>query len=418
MIDYGFLCQAISDWREGRRPDAPPPAMQAMPAVQAVPTATSDAIEYEEVQDFEEASADEYEQAYGGQYPPQRSEFDGAGADRTQSYVPGGFSGAPDYVPRTGTPVAGTEVAAAEDEDLDVDVGDDDDFQRDYDLEDTDDFASFDPTTDLKEWFVARMRIEQAWEDRATRRKLFREFGIRNEQHFYQVQATMDRYVQSDDAADRYGGLDAIMQLQMNAHMDAAMGQQQARAQGELAGELAPFEDVSLQEWAAAQAKVASGGDVDSIIAGMGIDRAKWDRVSAEWNARMSRDTTATIAMEYGKAFSGAGQGAYGGAAAAGAGAMTPGGDVSGDPPIPFEQWIELEVAQSKGVEQGRDANEILASFGMNALAWSNASMWWSVHFNRHAMEDGQALLHRYNELRDQFEAQYSAGKADDDIDY
>ena len=406
MIDYAFLCQAISDWREGRRPDGPPPAAVAM---QAVTPATSDQIEYEEVQEFEEAD-----------------EFDGG--DRTAAYVPSSYDAAPQYIPRTGTPVAGTSVTSAPaytppvEDDVEVEVaGDDDeeeDFSRDYDLEEVDDFANFDPTSDLKGWFVARMRIEQAWEDGASRRKLFREHGIRDRQHFYQVQATMDRYVQSDDAAERYGGLDSIMQLQMNAHMDAAMGQMQARAQGELAGELAPFEGVSLQEWAAAQAKVASGGDVDSIIAGMGIDRAKWDRVSAEWNARMSRDTTATIAMEYGKAFSGAGQGAFGGAAAAGAAGMGPGGDVSGDPPIPFEQWVELEVAQSKGVEQGRDANDILASFGLNALAWSNASAWWSVYFNRHAMEDGQALLHEYNELRDRFEAQYSAGKADDDIDF
>jgi hypothetical protein len=411
MIDYGFLCQAISDWREGRRPDAPPPPTQAMPSSEI-----SDAIEFEEVQDYEEASPEEY-----GQYEQQRSDFDGA--DRTQAYVPGGYEAAsPQYVARTGTPVAGAPVEAeAEAEveaDVDFDEGDDD-YERDYDLEDIDDFAAFDPTTDLKGWFVARMRIEQAWEDRSSRRRLFREFGIRNEQHFHQVQASMDRYVQSEDAADRYGGLDDIMQMQMNAHQDAAMAEHEARAQGELAGDLAPFEGVSLQEWAGAQAKVASGGDVDAIIAEMGIDRAKWDRVSAEWNARMSRDTTVTIATEYGKAFSGAAQGMYGGAAAAGAAAMTPGGDVDeASAPIPFEQWIEIEVAQSAGVEQGRDANDILASFGMNALAWSNASAWWSVYFNRHAMEDGQALLHRYNELREQFEAQYKAGGADEDLDF
>jgi hypothetical protein len=261
------------------------------------------------------------------------------------------------------------------------------------------------------------MRIEQAWEDQAARRRLFAEHGIRNEPHFYQVVATMDRYVQTEDAQARHGDLDAIMQMRMNAHSDAAMAQMQARAEGELAGELAPFEGVSLQEWAAAQARVASGGDVDEIIADMGIDREKWDRVSAEWNARMSRDTTATIATEYGKAFSSAGQGQYGGAAAAGAAAMTPGGDVSGDPPIPMEQWVEIEVAQGAGVEQGKDASEILAGFGMTPLDWSNVSAWWSVYFNRHAMEDGQALYHRYSELREHFEAQYKAGDADEDID-
>lgn len=32
MIDYGFLCQAIVDWRAGRRPQMPPPAAPMLAA--------------------------------------------------------------------------------------------------------------------------------------------------------------------------------------------------------------------------------------------------------------------------------------------------------------------------------------------------------------------------------------------------
>src|SRR5690606_28682485 len=121
-------------------------------------------------------------------------------------------------------------------------------------------------------------------------------------------------------------------------------------AQTALAGEFAPVEGVDLDRWAAAQARVASGGQLDEILATLGIDQACWDRVSAEWNARMARDTTATIATAYGKAFSSSGQGQFGGAAAAGAAAMT-GGSVQGEAPIPLERYVEIQEAQSAAAQ-------------------------------------------------------------------
>jgi hypothetical protein len=263
------------------------------------------------------------------------------------------------------------------------------------------------------------MRIEHAWEDVATRNALFAEFGIRDRQHFYQVQATMDRYVQSEDAAARYGGLDDIMQLQMNAQQDFMTNQMQERAQGELAGEFEPVEGIGLDEWAQCQAHIASGGSPDEVIEALGIDAETWDRVSAEWNARMSRDTTATIATAYGKAFSGAGAGQYGEAGQDAAQAMEAGGDVEGDPPIPLERFVEIEQAQSAAAEQGRDPSEVLASFGMTPADWGTVGGWWGQYIARHAMENNGELFNRYSELQQQYAAQYGAGSDDDDdVDY
>ena len=447
MIDYQYLVQAITDWKAGKRPGTTllPGDAGAMHQ-DSHSTGGEEMSAYEDVDsglvmmdEAEAPAAEGYEQAQGyGEAPVE--EF--AREDRTQAYVPeeydpanvagGGeapahlspaHEGEQEYEQYEQYEQQGYEEHSAVEADEEVydvepDVEEDDGEQgRDYDLEAVDDFANFDLQNDLAAWFVADKQIEAAWEDDAQRPQVLAQYGIRDTQHYFQVRASVERYIQSPDAEARWGGIDDIMQLQMNAIMDAQRQIMQDRAQGELAGELEPVEGISLQQWAWAQASVASGGDVEGIIAQLGIDQETWDRVSAEWNARMSRDTTATIATEYGKAFSGAGQGQYGAAGQAGAAAMD-GGDVEGEPPIPFERWVEIEVAQSAGAEQGQDPIEILQSFGMTPADWGNVSAWWSQYLNRHMMENNQELFHRYSQLQEHYRAQYGAGEADEDIDY
>ena len=155
------------------------------------------------------------------------------------------------------------------------------------------------------------------------------------------------------------------------------------------------------------------------ILSKIGIDRAKWDAVSNEWMARMSRDTTVTIATEYGKAFSSAGQGMFASAAAAGvAGMSNPGATDSQGPPITLEQWVEIMEAQNAAAQQGRDANQVLQSYGMNALAWSNVSTWWSTHFAQNAMKNNGELHRRFSELQAHFQQRFAAPSADGDVNF
>ena len=58
-------------------------------------------------------------------------------------------------------------------------------------------------------------------------RQLFAQYGIRDEPHYHQVQATHDRYIQSPAAAAQYGGVDQILQLQMNTIQQMVMDQMQ-----------------------------------------------------------------------------------------------------------------------------------------------------------------------------------------------
>ncbi len=299
------------------------------------------------------------------------------------------------------------------------DSSDDDDdagFKRDYDLEAKDDHASFDLQGDLEGWYVAEFRIEQAWEDDAGRTAIFAEYGIRDQPHYYQVKATVDRYVQSPAAQAKYGGMGEIMHVKMAATQKHMMAGMQAQMQtGALKGEVEPVEGVTLDQWAEAQARVAGGQNVDDIIKGIGCDRAKWDRVSAEWNARMSRDTTATIAMAYGNAFQkaqakpGVSTSKYASLAA------NPG---KGDLPMPLEQYIEIMEAQSAGATQGKDASAILKSFGLSVLDWSNLGGWFSTYFSENAMKNDGKLHKEWTALQEKYKAKYAQASADSDISF
>jgi hypothetical protein len=295
---------------------------------------------------------------------------------------------------------------------------DDDDPPRNYAQEAIDDWSVFDFHNDLRRWFLFELLIERNWEDIARRRSIFAEYGCRGVQHFRQLQATGQRYMQSPAAAGRWGDYGDILQLKGDVSMDMHHHEMQARAQGELAGELAPVEGVALEQWAGAMARIVMGGDLAAILSGLGIDQAKWDRVSAEWNARMSRDTTATIATAYGKAFSSSGQGQYGAAAQSGAAAMTAGGSVDDNPPIPFERYVEIEQAQAALVEQGHDAIAVLQQFGMSVMDWSNVGMWYSQYLARNMNKNGQALYHEYCRLQEKYAAKYRGASSDGDVSF
>lgn len=309
--------------------------------------------------------------------------------------------------------------AASSDADDDDDDDDDSDYERDYDLEAQDDSASFDFDDDIDAFFVAQFHIEHNWEDAAKRSELFATHGVRDQAHWQQVVATFERWMMKPSTQAKYGSVGDIMQAKMNATQKVA---QQAILGGgveALASELEPVEGVSLQDWARVQAKLAGGGDVASLIAGLGVDQAKWERVSAEWNARMSRDTTATIATEYSKHFMSGGAGQFGAAGAAGMASMDGGGELSeSDAPISLERYCEIHSAQSAGSAQGKDAAAILQSFGLSPAEWGQVGGWWSAYMARNAMRNDGELHKRFTALSEKFDAKYQAGGADDDISF
>lgn len=163
-------------------------------------------------------------------------------------------------------------------------------------------------------------------------------------------------------------------------------------------GALSPVEGVSLEHWAHIQAALASGKDISGLLAQAGIDRPRWDRVSAEWMARMSTDTTMAIATAYGNAFAGAGQGQFGGQAAQAASAGV-GGDVGAEP-ISFEQFVQIQEAMGAAANRGQDATAVLAQFGMSPMDWGNVGMYWNKRMQQEASKYHQLFIHYSDHYR------------------
>ena len=167
-------------------------------------------------------------------------------------------------------------------------------------------------------------------------------------------------------------------------------------------GALEPIEGVSCEQWAQINAAIAMGGNLDQLIASAGMDRPKWDRINAEWLARMTSDTTMAISTVYGAAFAGGGNSQFS-AHAAHAANVGVGGDL-GSEPMPFERYCEIEAAMACAHERGEDVNELLAQFGIRAAEWGMVGMFWSKKIQQDAV--GYHAL--YTEYSARYRAQYS----------
>lgn len=106
---------------------------------------------------------------------------------------------------------ASTSNAGAPDDEAD----DEDDPERDPELEAQDDAASFDFARDIARYFTAEFRIEQAWKSQERRELLFSEYQIRDAKHWYQVQATFERWLESDEGKAKYPDDQALMLARM-----------------------------------------------------------------------------------------------------------------------------------------------------------------------------------------------------------
>lgn len=163
---------------------------------------------------------------------------------------------------------------------------------------------------------------------------------------------------------------------------------------------LDPVEGISLDQWASANAKLASGGNSDEVCKSLGIDAPKWDRVNQEWLTRMKNDTSFTISTKYAAAFNQSASGNLGS-----------GSGISADS-YPFEKYIEAMVAQDVLGKQGRDAQDVLKDFGMTVSDYSNVSSYWSGK-----MMTDFSLAMQMQTLMNQYKAKYESMKTDSHSD-
>lgn len=243
-------------------------------------------------------------------------------------------------------------------------------------------------------------------------------FGYKDEGEFFKVKHTIVKY-----HATAHGPSLGNYVFDSQAFISATMAAQRMKLDQDGANMMAanpelsaPIEGVTLETYAEMSAKQAQGMSQEEFLAQLGqhgLDLVTWEKASGGWVDRMSKDTTGFIATIYGKAFQGAGQGQFGGAAAAHAATGYDGTAAAGAEPIPFDKACEIQGATSAWSKTGQDVNGMLqATFGMNAAEWASANSWWMSQL----MAD-VARFEEYNQKCEHYEKQYGGGSGAVDND-
>lgn len=231
-----------------------------------------------------------------------------------------------------------------------------------------------------------------------------REYGFSDESHFLWGIALLDSAEEKayDDADKFLKEQKAKLDTQMDAHIEAA----------EAGGLLDPINGIDMETWAAANAKIAGGMDLEEVLKTVGTEKPIWDEVSAEWTARMSQDTTFAISKVYGDAFMNSNIGKFANAETnqeSEAGSSAGNSDIYED----FELYIKVMCHQNMGATQGKDAASILQEYGLTVTDWSSVGMHWAPKM---ATDTRMAL--KMGELMEKYNAEFASVKAGDDIDF
>lgn len=276
------------------------------------------------------------------------------------------------------------------------------------------DFAGFDPG-DEDAFYNAVLHMESEGQFGGTdesRAEIMARFGIRDRSHWQDVKASVYGAL-----IQRFGSMEEVGQREMNWRT----GQMQRHMQGQVAqaaagGGFTPVEGVSLEAWAAINASIISGANPEDLLKGAGIDKARWDRVSAEWNARMARDTTFAITTVYGNAFQAASQGKYGSYAREAAAARAGNRELAVEPPISYEQYYEIMYEQAYAAKQGQDPVAALKRCGLSIVDWTDLGTFMGYHFHRTGVRDWAQYEAIHKRVEAKFAAMYPGVKADLDI--
>ena len=279
------------------------------------------------------------------------------------------------------------------------------------------DLAGFDPVNDEESFFNAVLHMESEGQFGGTdesRAEICARFGIRDRMHWQTVRDSCYSML-----ARKYGSGQEVSQREMNwrqgqmqGHM---MGAQQAMA---AKGGFEPVEGISLEAWAAINAKIIGGANWEDLLKGAGIEKGRWDRASAEWNARMARDTTFAITTAYGNAFQAASAGKYGDYAREAAAARAANRELSMDIPMSWEQYWEILYEQDYGAKQGKDPVATLKSCGLSIVDWTDLSTFMGYHFNRTAQRQWSEYEAIHKRVEAKMTAKYPGVKVDTDIGF
>ncbi len=198
--------------------------------------------------------------------------------------------------------------------------------------------------------------------------------------------------------------------------LDAANAWQKNEMDGHIAaaksgGLLDPISGISMEDWAAANAKIISGMPLQTVLEVLKVEKPVWDAATAEWTARMSRDTTYAIATAYGAAFTNSNIGKFATAAApAAAGGASAGVHKA---MADFEQYVKIMCHQSAAAGRGQDVSAVLKTYGLTIMDWSTVGSHWSGK-----MMSDMSLATRMGDLMAKYGAEFASAGPSDDINF
>jgi hypothetical protein len=265
------------------------------------------------------------------------------------------------------------------------------------------DLAGFDPD-DEEAFFDAVINMESEGMFGGTdesRAEICERRGIRDRLHWQTVRDSVYAVL-----ARKYGSYEEVSQRELNwrqGQMERHMQKQVAAASS--SGALAPVEGISLEKWASINAAIVGGANHEDLLRGQGIDQARWDKVNAEWNARMSRDTTFAVAKVYGEAFQKASTGKWAAHVREATAARAANRDLQMEPPMSYEQYYELLLQQAYASKQGQDPIESLRAAGLTVIDWTDLGTFMGYYFNRDAGRNWK----KYEEIHTRLDAKYAA---------
>jgi len=232
------------------------------------------------------------------------------------------------------------------------------------------------------------------------------EFEIKDEIHYEYLKKEIEQAEKRTYAA--YNAVltqtHAFLQDRFEKHKEA------------LSDELSPYKGMSMEQWASINAQLSQGEDLNALISGAGLEAPEWDDINTEWNERMSRDSTATIATVYGQAFTGGGQGQFGAAAEAVSASMASGSgsDVTGEDPISFEDWVKITEHMNAGAAQGMDSSAILGQYNLNPADWGTIGGYWGQKMNANPMQ----YIGDYQKFQEKYSQQFTAAGSHADVEF
>jgi hypothetical protein len=278
------------------------------------------------------------------------------------------------------------------------------------------DTAGFDPLNDENAFYRAVLHMESEGQFGGTdesRAEIMQTYGIRDRSHWHTVKESCYSVL-----AQQYGG-NEVSQREMNWRQGEMQKHMMGQVQNAAAsGKFEPVEGVTLEQWAALNAAIIGGGNWEDILKGARIEKGRWDRVSVEWNARMSRDTTFAITTVYGNAFQAASQGKYSAYAKEAAAARAANRDLSMPPPMTYEQYYDILISNSYASKRGEDPVQALKNHGLTIVDWTDLSAFMGYLFNRDAQRNWPQYEAIHKRVEDKYASANPGVKPDLDITF